>query len=54
MLPYPLRYTSSYLTLLQRRSMKTLSIQRPRPSMLIATPWASRTSVKPSDVNCEP
>src|SRR5665648_594516 len=34
--------------------MKTLSIQRPRPSMLIATPADSRGLVKPSEVNWEP
>ena len=34
--------------------MKTLSIQRPRPSMLIRTPWDASRPVKPSEVNWEP
>ena len=32
--------------------MKTLSIHRPLPSMLIATPCALSTSVNASEVNC--
>ena len=34
--------------------MKTLSIHRPLPSMLIATPCALSTSVNASEVNCAP
>ena len=40
---YAWRYTSSYLTLRQRRSTNTLSTQRPLPSMLMATAWALST-----------
>src|SRR6476646_6692343 len=34
--------------------MNTLSIQRPRPSMEIATPASARAPVKAAEVNCEP
>jgi hypothetical protein len=34
--------------------MKTLSIQRPRPSMEIATPASASAPVKGAEVNCEP
>src|SRR5271165_1076820 len=36
------------------RSMNTLSIQRPRPSMEIATPASASAPVKATEVNCEP
>src|SRR3954466_8287195 len=42
--PYP-GYISSYFKLRHRRSTKTLSMQRPLPSMLIRTPAASSTPV---------
>src|SRR5271157_5035379 len=45
---------SSYLTLLQSRSTKTLSSARPRPSRLTATPASSRRPVYSRDVNCDP
>jgi len=51
---YPCKYTSSYLTLRPSRSMNTLSIQRPLPSMLMATPALSRTSVQSALVNWVP
>jgi hypothetical protein len=41
----------TYFTLLQSRSMKTLSIQRPRPSMLIFTPRSNRRPVHSAEVN---
>src|SRR5271166_6361441 len=34
--------------------MNTLSIQRPRPSMEIATPAPARAPMKAAEVNCEP
>jgi hypothetical protein len=34
--------------------MNTLSIQRPRPSMEIATPASMSAPVKAAEVNCEP
>src|SRR6516162_1100250 len=34
--------------------MKTLSIQRPRPSIEMATPALASASVKAAEVNCEP
>ena len=51
---YAWRYTSSYLTLRQRRSTNTLSTQRPLPSMLMATAWALSTVVNALDVNWAP
>ena len=36
------------------RSMNTLSIQRPRPSIEIATPASASAPVKAAEVNCEP
>src|SRR5262249_30304962 len=47
-------YTSSYFTARQRRSTKTLSSARPRPSLLTATPADSRRPVNASAVNCAP
>ena len=44
----------SYFKDRQRRSMKTLSIQRPRPSMEMRTPASMRTSVKRGLVNWLP
>ena len=34
--------------------MNTLSIQRPRPSMEMATPASASAPVKTAEVNCEP
>src|SRR6187455_3769134 len=45
---------SSYFTLLHSRSTNTLSNARPRPSMLTATPAASRQPVNASAVNGTP
>src|SRR5664280_1375615 len=45
---------SSYLTLRQSRSTKTLSRQAPLPSMLIAMSLLVSTLVKAEPVNCEP
>ena len=38
-LSYALRYTSSYFTVRQKRSMNTLSRHEPFPSMLMAMPF---------------
>jgi hypothetical protein len=46
--------TSSCFKLRHNHSTKTLSSQRPRPSMLIRTPAVSRRSVKALLVNCAP
>src|SRR6516225_1060098 len=46
--------TSSYLRLRHNRSTKMLSLKRPRPSMLMATPCAQSTPVKSSSVNWLP
>src|SRR5580700_7183181 len=43
-----------YLRLRHSRSTKMLSAKRPRPSMLIATPWPRSTPVKPASVNWLP
>jgi hypothetical protein len=48
------RYASSYLTLRQSRSRKTLSRQAPLPSMLMAMPLLASTPVKAEPVNCKP
>jgi hypothetical protein len=40
-----------YFTVRQSRSMKTLSIQRPLPSMEILTPWSFSVPVKSKLVN---
>jgi len=40
------KYRYWYLSVHHSRSMKILSCTRPRPSMLTAMPWASRTEVK--------
>src|SRR6476619_685965 len=45
---------SSYLSERHSRSMNTLSIQRPRPSIEIWMPAAARLLVKAVEVNCEP
>jgi len=50
----PDRWTSSYFKLRHSRSTKTLSHQRPRPSMLIRTPAVSSLSVNAPLVNCAP
>jgi hypothetical protein len=39
------------LKLRQSRSTKILALKRPRPSMLMATPWTRRTSLKSSPLN---
>jgi hypothetical protein len=44
----------SYLRLRQSRSMKTLSIQRPLPSMLIRMPFDSSSPIQSSPVNWLP
>ena len=49
-----LRKTHSYLRLRHSRSMKTLSIQRPRPSMEMRMPASFSVVVKAKLVNCEP
>jgi hypothetical protein len=49
----PLRYTSSRLSERQTRSMKTLSIQRQRPSIETRKPASISTPVEAADVNCE-
>src|SRR5208282_3320490 len=46
--------TSSYLIERHRRSMKMLSMKRPRPSIEIATPAASSLPVNAALVNCAP
>src|SRR6266404_6801530 len=51
---YALRCTSSYLSERQTRSMKTLSIQRPRPSIEMRMPAARSRPVKAVLVNCAP
>src|ERR1700687_1734454 len=51
---YALRCTSSYLSERQTRSMKTLSIQRPRPSIEMRMPAAWSWPVKAALVNCAP
>ena len=53
-LAYAFRYTSSYLIERQSRSMKMLSMKRPRPSIEISTPAASSLPVKAALVNCAP
>src|SRR5947199_198482 len=45
---------SSYFTVRHSRSTKTLSRQRPRPSMLTATPADSSRPVHACAVNCTP
>src|ERR1700675_3156343 len=54
--PYalPFRCTSSYLIERHSRSMKMLSMKRPRPSIEIATPAAASLPAKASAVNVEP
>src|SRR5690606_40839023 len=49
-----LRKTHSYLRLRHSRSMKTLSIQRPRPSMEMRMPASFNVVVKAKLVNCDP
>ena len=49
-----LRNTHSYLRLRHNRSMKTLSIQRPRPSMEMRMPASLSVAVKAKRVNCAP
>ena len=49
-----LRKTHSYLRLRHSRSMKTLSIQRPRPSIEMRMPASFSVVVKAKLVNCEP
>src|ERR1700730_9526648 len=51
---YAFRCTSSYLIERHRRSMKMLSMKRPRPSIEIATPAASSLPVNAALVNCAP
>lgn len=48
------RHTSSHLTLLRRRSMKTLSIRRPRLSIEIFTPRGRRRAANSREVNSNP
>jgi len=48
------RKTSSYLSERQTRSTKTLSMQRPLPSMLMVIAAPRSTLVNASAVNCEP
>ena len=48
------RKTSSYLSERQTRSTKTLSMQRPLPSMLMVIPASRSTLVNDSAVNCDP
>ena len=48
------RYTHSYFRDRQRRSMKMLSMQRPRPSIEILTPARFMRSVQANDVNWLP
>ena len=48
------RCTSSYLIERHNRSMKMLSMKRPRPSIEIAMPAASSMPVKAALVNCAP
>src|SRR5690554_4744639 len=48
-----LRKTHSYLRLRHSRSMKTLSIQRPRPSIEMRMPAPFSVVVKAKLVNCE-
>ena len=45
------RYTHSYFSERQRRSINTLSSQRPRPSMEIRIPFSRRTLVNAKLVN---
>src|SRR5688572_14648729 len=47
-------FDRSYLTERQSRSIKRLSIIRPRPSILTRTPAASTHCVKARAVNCTP
>ena len=49
-----LRKTHSYLRLRHSRSMKTLSIQRPRPSMEMRMPASFNVVVKAKLVNWLP
>src|SRR5580693_7132159 len=51
---YAFRCTSSYLIERHSRSMKMLSMKRPRPSIEIATPVAASLPAKASAVNVEP
>ncbi|MCK6686092.1 MAG: hypothetical protein L6R30_27190 [Thermoanaerobaculia bacterium] len=51
---YPFTSTSSYLTVRQNLSAKTLSSARPRPFMLMTIPEDFRTEVNGSLVNCTP
>jgi hypothetical protein len=44
----------SYLSVRQKRSMNTLPIARPTPSIEIATSASFNTLVNSSDVNCDP
>ena len=46
--------TSSYFRLRHSRSMKMLSRNRPRPSMLTRTPRVSNSSRNAALVNCTP
>jgi hypothetical protein len=48
------RNTHSYLSDRHSRSMKTLSIQRPRPSIEMRIPASRNVLVKAKLVNCEP
>src|ERR1700690_4026213 len=48
------RNTHSYLSDRHSRSMKTLSIQRPRPSIEMRMPASLSVVVKAKLVNCEP
>ncbi len=45
------KYASSYFTVHQRRSIKTLSRQEPRPSMLIAIRFSCNRAVNAVLVN---
>src|SRR4051812_42227356 len=51
---YSRKWISSYFSDRHRCSMKMLSKQRPRPSMLMAIPRTSSSSVNFGLVNCEP
>jgi hypothetical protein len=49
-----LRKTHSYFSDRHSRSMKTLSTQRPRPSIEMRMPTSFKMLVKAKLVNCEP
>src|ERR1019366_2884437 len=52
--PVVRKYTSSYFSERHKRSIKILSMHRPRPSMLTAMPRPSNSPVNFSLVNCDP